>query len=241
MHLIASEVMSVKKSKGDRLIFRDARKALDYTQDPERTTVSLFPVSQTAVGSSSRAEMFREKHITESKWEMGVSSQPATLIWDNLSYNINLRNATRLLLDDLEGWVLRGTLTALMVSVRNKKWALLNFGLGQGVSGAGKTTLLNVLANRASTGVVCGDVNPRMSPGKVSSAPAFGYAQQQDIHLATSTVREALRFSALLRQPTKYSESEKLSYVEEVVEMLRMTHFADAVIGVPGEGKATSV
>jgi ATP-binding cassette, subfamily G (WHITE), member 2, PDR len=43
-----------------------------------------------------------------------------------------------------------------------------------------------------------------------------GYVQQQDLHLQTSTVREALEFSALLRQPESVSRKEKLAYVDEV-------------------------
>lgn len=63
-----------------------------------------------------------------------------------------------------------------------------------------------------------------------------GYAQQQDLHLHSSTVREALNFSALLRQPARYSQEEKLTYVETVISMLNMEEYSDAVIGVPGEG-----
>ena len=63
-----------------------------------------------------------------------------------------------------------------------------------------------------------------------------GYVQQQDLHLETSTVREALRFSALLRQPASTSQQEKFDYVEQVIQMLDMTEFAEALVGVPGEG-----
>jgi ABC-type multidrug transport system ATPase subunit len=56
------------------------------------------------------------------------------------------------------------------------------------------------------------------------------------LHLATTTVREALRFSALLRQPANVSRKEKLEYVEEVIKLLGMEAYADAVVGVPGEG-----
>ena len=63
-----------------------------------------------------------------------------------------------------------------------------------------------------------------------------GYVQQQDLHLSTSTVREALTFSALLRQPKTFSRQEKLDYVDEVIKILEMEDFADAVVGVPGEG-----
>lgn len=63
-----------------------------------------------------------------------------------------------------------------------------------------------------------------------------GYAQQHDIYLAT--VKEALRFSALLRHPQECSDIEKLAYVEEVIDILDTRDFADAIIGFPGEGKA---
>jgi ATP-binding cassette subfamily G (WHITE) protein 2 (PDR) len=63
-----------------------------------------------------------------------------------------------------------------------------------------------------------------------------GYVQQQDLHLATATVRETLAFSALLRQPARYSKQEKLAYVDEVIQMLDMQSYRDAVVGIPGEG-----
>ena len=63
-----------------------------------------------------------------------------------------------------------------------------------------------------------------------------GYAMQQDIHLETSTVREALEFSALLRQPPEFTRQEKLAYVDYVIRMLDMEPYADAVVGVPGSG-----
>lgn len=49
-------------------------------------------------------------------------------------------------------------------------------------------------------------------------------------------MREALTFSALLRQPGDVSREEKLRYVDEVIELLDMELYADAVVGIPGEG-----
>lgn len=63
-----------------------------------------------------------------------------------------------------------------------------------------------------------------------------GYVQQQDLHLSTATVREALTFSALLRQPPSTPKQEKLDYVEEVIDLLEMREYIDAVIGEIGEG-----
>lgn len=90
-------------------------------------------------------------------------------------------------------------------------------------------------------GVVTGDVLVDGRPRDDSFQRKTGYVQQQDVHLPTSTVREALNFSALLRQPAHLSRKEKLDYVDEVLELLGMQTYAEAVVGVPGEGKLLSV
>ena len=64
----------------------------------------------------------------------------------------------------------------------------------------------------------------------------MGYVQQQDVHLPTQTVREALQVTAKLRRPMEIPDAEKDAYVEAVIEMLEMEDFADALIGVPGAG-----
>lgn len=74
------------------------------------------------------------------------------------------------------------------------------------------------------------------TPRNASFQRQTGYVQQQDLHLHTSTVREALTFSAILRQPPNYSKEEKIAYVDTVIELLDMQLYADAIIGVPGEG-----
>ena len=60
--------------------------------------------------------------------------------------------------------------------------------------------------------------------------------QQQDLHLETATVREALQFSAYLRQPKTVSKQEKDATVEDVIGLLDMQSFSEAVVGKPGEG-----
>lgn len=148
-----------------------------------------------------------------------IQKQTSIFHWKNVVYDIPVKGGERRLLDHISGWVKPGTLTALM-----------------GVSGAGKTTLLDVLASRKTTGVITGDmfVNGQQRDG--SFQRKTGYVQQQDLHLETSTVREALEFSALLRQPQELSRQEKLDYVEEVIQILEMEEFVDAVVGVPGTG-----
>jgi ATP-binding cassette, subfamily G (WHITE), member 2, PDR len=73
-------------------------------------------------------------------------------------------------------------------------------------------------------------------PRDASFQRKTGYAQQQDLHLHTSSVREALTFAALLRQPSRYTREEKLAYVDTVISLLGMEAYADAIVGVPGTG-----
>ncbi|THU78344.1 P-loop containing nucleoside triphosphate hydrolase protein [Dendrothele bispora CBS 962.96] len=102
-----------------------------------------------------------------------------------------------------------------------------------GASGAGKTTLLDTLASRLTVGVVTGSM---FVDGHQRDSSFQRYVQQQDLHLQTSTVREALIFSAKLRQPRDTPDEEKIAYVDEVIRLLGMEKYADAVVGVPGEG-----
>lgn len=148
-----------------------------------------------------------------------LAPQTDIFTWKDVCYDIKIKNEPRRLLDNVSGWVKPGTLTALM-----------------GVSGAGKTTLLDVLAQRVSMGVITGDMLVSGKPLDASFQRKTGYVQQQDLHLETTTVREALRFSAMLRQPKTVSKKEKYDFVEEVIKMLNMEEFSEAVVGVPGEG-----
>ena len=103
-------------------------------------------------------------------------------------------------------------------------------------SGAGKTTLLNCLSKRATKGVVTGQIliDGRPLPG--SFQRSTGYVEQLDVHEPHSTVREALQFSALLRQPREVPTHEKLAYVDKVLKLLELEEIADAIIGTPGNG-----
>lgn len=56
------------------------------------------------------------------------------------------------------------------------------------------------------------------------------------MHLPQATVREALEFSALLRQPRSTPDSDKLKYVQTIIELLELHDIEDAIIGIPGAG-----
>ncbi|KAI9848005.1 MAG: hypothetical protein M1838_000677 [Thelocarpon superellum] len=149
----------------------------------------------------------------------GVAKNETVFTWTNVNYRIPFKRGELQLLRDVQGYVRPGKLTALM-----------------GASGAGKTTLLNTLAQRVTFGVVQGDFLVDGRPLPKSFQRATGFAEQQDIHESTATIREALRFSALLRQPKEVPRAEKYEYVEKIISILEMEDIAGATIGKIGSG-----
>ncbi|KAJ5178709.1 hypothetical protein N7492_001919 [Penicillium capsulatum] len=204
VYLTATEQISSEKSKAEALVFRPGHgpQHLELEEDTE----------------TGPADSMRLK-VQPTNDTIRLPKQTDVFSWKSLNYDIPVKEGTRRLLDDVNGWVKPGTLTALM-----------------GVSGAGKTTLLDVLAQRVSIGVVSGDVLVNGQPLMPNFARRTGYVQQQDLHLDTTTVREALRFSAMLRQPQSVPTEEKYEYVEQVISVLGMEEFAEAVVGSIGEG-----
>ncbi|KDQ33995.1 hypothetical protein PLEOSDRAFT_1091717 [Pleurotus ostreatus PC15] len=136
-----------------------------------------------------------------------------TFTWEKLNYTVPVPGGTRRLLHDVFGYVKPGSLTALM-----------------GASGAGKTTCLDVLAQRKNIGVISGDILVDGRPLGSDFARGTAYAEQMDVHEGTATVREALRFSAYLRQPASVPQVEKDAYVEEIIELLELQNLTEALI-----------
>lgn len=166
-----------------------------------------------------QSNMDEEQARKQNEKVQKLARQTDIFSWKDVQYTVPVKGGTRLLLDNVSGWVKPGTLTALM-----------------GASGAGKTTLLNVLAERVDMGVITGDMLVSGKARDASFQRKTGYVQQQDLHLDTTTVREALKFSAYLRQPKTVSKKEKDEFVEDVIKMLNMEDFAEAIVGTPGEG-----
>ncbi|KAH7396729.1 ABC-2 type transporter-domain-containing protein [Phaeosphaeria sp. MPI-PUGE-AT-0046c] len=206
VYLVATEYITAAKSKGEVLVFRRGHKV---PKSKSTDDLEGAPAGRTVSTQYDNSD----DNIAI------IERQTAIFQWEDVCYDIKIKKEERRILDHVDGWVKPGTLTALM-----------------GVSGAGKTTLLDCLATRTTMGVITGEMLVDGKPRDDSFQRKTGYAQQQDLHLATSTVREALTFSALLRQPAHITRQEKIEYVEEVIKLLDMTEYSDAVVGVPGEG-----
>lgn len=209
-YLLATELIQAKKSKGEVLVFKRGHIPYGKKNDEEANKSPVLGQQPTGIFTESN-----------SSGEVNLHKQSGIFQWMDVCYDINVKGPEkkRRLLTHVDGWVQPGTLTALM-----------------GASGAGKTTLLDVLANRVTMGVVTGEMLVNGHLRDQSFQRKTGYVQQLDIHLETSTVREALNFSAILRQPRSIPLREKIAYVDEVIRILEMESYAEAVVGVPGEG-----
>ncbi|CZR66015.1 probable ATP-binding cassette multidrug transport protein [Phialocephala subalpina] len=166
---------------------------------------------QTAVSSNSSAT--KVSQTTNGQLIQNTS----VFTWKNLTYTVQTTHGPRVLLNNVHGWVKPGMLGALM-----------------GSSGAGKTTLLDVLAQRKVDGTIKGSVLVDGHPLSISFQRSAGYCEQLDVHESLATVREALEFSALLRQSRTIPKEEKLKYVDVIVDLLEMHDIENCLIGTTG-------
>ncbi|GMF22431.1 unnamed protein product [Phytophthora lilii] len=142
---------------------------------------------------------------------------PVTLAFRDLWYSVpdpaHPKNTIDLL-KGVSGFALPGTITALM-----------------GSSGAGKTTLMDVIAGRKTGGQIRGDIFLNGHPAtELAIRRATGYCEQMDIHSDASTFREALTFSAFLRQDADVPDSQKYDSVNECLDLLDLNPIADQII-----------
>ncbi|KAJ5707258.1 hypothetical protein N7488_007059 [Penicillium malachiteum] len=215
VYLLATEYIQAQHSKGDILLFRQKDVRPPSAVDEESVEIDLVQTREKGTQDNESATATKSVSAKE------LGKQSSVFCWSNVGYDVKLENKKEPspILQGVDGWVTRGSLTTLM-----------------GSTGAGKTTLLDVLANRQSVGIVHGDVLVDGHPRDGCFQRKTGYVQQADIHLPTGTVREAMEFSAFLRQPRESPKAEKLAYVETVIQMLEMESYSEAVVGVPGLG-----
>ncbi|EFP77205.2 uncharacterized protein PGTG_03161 [Puccinia graminis f. sp. tritici CRL 75-36-700-3] len=99
-----------------------------------------------------------------------------------------------------------------------------------GPSGAGKSTFLDVLAGQQKAGKISGRRNIFLA-SEPDEPIVIGFVDQSDILPPTSTVREALMFSARLKLPEHVSSDERSRRVSEVVDLLGLSNVVDSRIG----------
>ena len=103
---------------------------------------------------------------------------------------------------------------------------------------SGKTTLMELLTGRKAFT----NSNTRFTSGLISVnglhindcgeyLKHVAYVPQQDVHMPTLTVRQALMFSANMRLPPSVSAEEKEKIVEDVIDRMGLREAADVLTG----------
>ncbi|TMW59407.1 hypothetical protein Poli38472_004476 [Pythium oligandrum] len=141
---------------------------------------------------------------------------PVTLAFSDIRYSVPNPTDPKqdlVLLKGISGFARPGTMTALM-----------------GSSGAGKTTLMDVIAGRKTEGKIEGHIYLNgYQATDLAIRRATGYCEQMDIHSEAATIREALTFSAFLRQSSDIPDSQKFDSVEECLDLLDLRPIADQI------------
>jgi len=206
---IASELFSFAEGGGGALIFKKTKMAKEIAKeenkpvDEEKTALS----EPTSSRSSGTVNGEQEEDVE------GVAESKSVFTWENVEYTVPYQGGERKLLNKVNGYVKPGIMIALV-----------------GASGAGKTTLLNTLSQRQTMGVVKGDMLVDGRSLGVEFQRGTGFCEQMDLHDQTATIREALEFSAILRQDRSVSKQEKLDYVSKIIDLLELQDIQDAII-----------
>ncbi|KAK2781853.1 hypothetical protein FQN53_000280 [Emmonsiellopsis sp. PD_33] len=212
---IATELFPFVSGGGGALVFKrssrskSAAKAEQKPRPQDEEAGKTEQIGGASVPTTRRSSATAANHNPLS----GLATTDRIFTWNDVEYTVPYGNSERKLLNRVSGYVKPGSMIALM-----------------GASGSGKTTLLNTLAQRQRIGVVGGDmlVDGRSLPPDFQRGT--GFVEQMDIHDMTATIREALEFSAILRQDRNIPRKEKIDYVDQVISMLELEDIQDAII-----------
>lgn len=175
--------------------------------DEENSPASTSPIPASGATSSNTLEPPQEEALKD------ISGSESVFTWENVEYTVPYLGGERKLLNKVNGYAKPGFMVALM-----------------GASGAGKTTLLNTLSQRQKTGVVTGDMLVDGRPLGTEFQRGTGFCEQMDLHDGTATIREALEFSAILRQEHTVPKAEKIEYVDKIIDLLELRDMQDALV-----------
>ena len=219
--VLATEAFSFAGGGGGALIFKKSKRAKEAAAkasapgDEEKVVGSSGDSSSSAKKATSLGDSAEETREDEAL--QNITKSESIFTWRNVEYTVPYLGGEKKLLNGVNGYAKPGVMVALM-----------------GASGAGKTTLLNTLSQRQSTGVVTGEMFVDGRPLGPEFQRNTGFCLQGDLHDGTATIREALEFSAILRQPASTPRAEKIAYVDNIVDLLELNDLQDAIISSLG-------
>lgn len=100
-----------------------------------------------------------------------------------------------------------------------------------GPSGSGKTTLLNLLGGRLIRSTAGGSITYNDQPYNKFLKSRIGFVMQEDVLFPHLTVKETLRYAALLRLPNTLTKEQKEKRAIDVIYELGLERCQDTMIG----------
>ncbi|SMQ45282.1 unnamed protein product [Zymoseptoria tritici ST99CH_3D7] len=217
--VIATETVSFAGGGGGALIFKKSKKAKKQVKHAKHADEEKGGIAEDSSSSSKKNASLGDAPNEDKEDEAldKLTKSESIFTWKDVEYTVPYMGGERKLLNKVNGYAKPGVMVALM-----------------GASGAGKTTLLNTLAQRQSMGVVSGEMFVDGRPLGREFQRNTGFCLQGDLHDGTATIREALEFSAILRQDASVSREEKIAYVDTVIDLLELNDMQDAIISSLG-------
>lgn len=110
-HLVMSEIVASERSKGEVLVFRRSKM---------KTKGKQLGTDEETGGATAH----EGKKITNSRDSKHVVQKQVSIFhWEGVNYEVQIKSETRKILDNVDGWIKPGTLTALMVSRDYNVWS----------------------------------------------------------------------------------------------------------------------
>jgi ATP-binding cassette, subfamily G (WHITE), member 2, PDR len=101
-YLLATEYITAEKSKGEVLVFRRGQAPPAKRKDDEEAAIPAF-LEKVAMDYPDT-------------FPGAIKKQSAVYHWEDVCFDVNIKGESRRILDNVDGWVAPGKLTALMVS-----------------------------------------------------------------------------------------------------------------------------
>ncbi|ESP04687.1 hypothetical protein LOTGIDRAFT_135690 [Lottia gigantea] len=126
--------------------------------------------------------------------------------------NVNVKKDNKLVLKNVSGVARPGHLLAVL-----------------GPMGSGKTTLLNALMGRNL--YQTGEITLNGQPFNKQIKRKLSYVLKEEVFYPNVTLRETLRFAAMLRLPNAIDVKQKLARMEQIIDVLDIRGCLDTVMG----------
>jgi ATP-binding cassette, subfamily G (WHITE), member 2, PDR len=108
LHLLATEYVASERSKGEVLVF--TREAVTDKTSKEKGSGDV------ELGARAPARQAQGSSESDTDDSADVERQTSVFHWKDVCYDIKIKGEPRRILDNVDGWVKPGTLTALMAS-----------------------------------------------------------------------------------------------------------------------------